>query len=905
MSTANRSESFEFLRGRRGEIAAGWYRAVAGTGFTALPAAEVRRRLEDLSERAVDLLLSEPFDRAEARGLGSALAGMHYLSPESLSRTQEELTLRLLAGLEPDQIVALQPRLAAFLSELAAGFTETSREQVLREQEEIRGALLRERERAEEALRRSEASLAEAQRVARLGHWEYDFDEDRVIWSDEIYRIFGVSGEDFGQTLDAYLSLIHPDDLPVVGRAGQEALQTGNVVTYEYRIFRPDGELRALQQRMQYTLDYGPLPLEEYGAVLAGYLSGLSGGEDADYFGPTAAALKEVGRLAGRPVKLVGAVQDVTERKWAEEELRRARDELEIRVRERTAELARANEDLRAEVGKRERSEKAQRLLAEAGAVLSSSLNYRSTLSAVADLVVPRVADWCSVDVLEDDGTLRNVAVAHEDPQKVAWARELQQEYPPDPEALRGSYGVARTGDPEFYPEITDEMLAGAARSARHLRLLRGLGFTSAIIVPLVTRDRTLGVMSLVSAESRRRYDEADLELARELARHAALAVDNALLYEAARKEISDRRRAEEALRSSRNELEIVLQGVTDGITAQDLNGRLVYANQAAARIIGFSSASELVEAPVSEFMRKFEVLDESGRPFPMDQLPGRRALRGERNPEALLRYREAETGRERWTIVRAAPVFGDSGNVLFAVNIFRDITELRRTEEALREARQAERHRIARDLHDRALQDLSYALAEAQVTARLVEDRDLTERLKGVTEAMQRAGRALRGALYDLRQDDAERSFVRSIESLVELSRRMSRGFEVELTVGDGVPDELPETTSREALTVVQEALNNARRHSSARKVSVTVRKDSDYLVAEVSDDGCGFGEETPPGIGLRSMPERAESLGGDLEVLSSPGRGTRVVLRFPLRGRPGAAPNGRSETGGRGGAA
>src|SRR5215210_240311 len=132
-----------------------------------------------------------------------------------------------------------------------------------------------------------------------------------------------------------------------------------------------------------------------------------------------------------------------------------------------------------------------------------------------------------------------------------------------------------------------------------------------------------------------------------------------------------------------------------------------------------------------------------------------------------------------------------------------------------------------------------------------------------------------------------------------------MSRGFEVELTVGDGVPDELPETTSREALTVVQEALNNARRHSSARKVSVTVRKDSDYLVAEVSDDGCGFGEETPPGIGLRSMPERAESLGGDLEVLSSPGRGTRVVLRFPLRGRPGAAPNGRSETGGRGGAA
>lgn len=167
---------------------------------------------------------------------------------------------------------------------------------------------------------------------------------------------------------------------------------------------------------------------------------------------------------------------------------------------------------------------------------------------------------------------------------------------------------------------------------------------------------------------------------------------------------LRERERAEEALRSSRDELEIVLQGVTDGITAQDPTGRLVYANEAAAGIIGYPSVRALMEASVPEMMRRFEVLDESGRPFPPERLPGRRALRGERDPEALLRYRELATGRERWAMVRAAPVFGERGHVMLSVNIFRDVTERVRMEEALREVRQAERGRIARDLHDRAL---------------------------------------------------------------------------------------------------------------------------------------------------------------------------------------------------------
>src|SRR5215212_6424238 len=187
--------------------------------------------------------------------------------------------------------------------------------------------------------------------------------------------------------------------------------------------------------------------------------------------------------------------------------------------------------DVAHDITESKRREEAQRFLAEVGATLSSSLDYRATLASVARLAVPRLADWCAVDIVEEDGTLERLAVEHEDLQKVQVAHELQERYPPDPETPQGLLRVLRSGQSEFYPDITDEMMVAAARDAEHLRLMRELGFVSLIFVPLVARGRTLGVITLVSAESGRRYREADLELAEELARHAALAVDNARLY--------------------------------------------------------------------------------------------------------------------------------------------------------------------------------------------------------------------------------------------------------------------------------------------------------------------------------------------------------------------------------------
>ena len=169
--------------------------------------------------------------------------------------------------------------------------------------------------------------------------------------------------------------------------------------------------------------------------------------------------------------------------------------------------------------------------LADASELLAGILDPDAALAELADLSVPRIADWCGIELVEDDGTLRNVAVAHADPDRVRLAAELRSSYPIDPEAATGVPNVIRTGRSELYSEIDEEMLARSAQDAEHLRIMRELGLVSVMIVPLVARGRSIGAVSFVAAESGRRYDEHDLELAEDLARRAALAIDNSMLF--------------------------------------------------------------------------------------------------------------------------------------------------------------------------------------------------------------------------------------------------------------------------------------------------------------------------------------------------------------------------------------
>jgi PAS domain S-box-containing protein len=174
-----------------------------------------------------------------------------------------------------------------------------------------------------------------------------------------------------------------------------------------------------------------------------------------------------------------------------------------------------------------------QRSLAEAGQLLASSLDYEQTLERIARMIVPELADWCGIDMVDEHGDLQNVAVAHADPSKVEMAHALRRRYPPDMDAPTGVPAIVRGGPAQLYPEIPEEMLIAAARDEEHLRVIREVGMRSAMAVPMRIGDETLGAITFVSAESGRRFDEDDLAFAEDLALRAATAVQNARLFEA------------------------------------------------------------------------------------------------------------------------------------------------------------------------------------------------------------------------------------------------------------------------------------------------------------------------------------------------------------------------------------
>jgi PAS domain S-box-containing protein len=189
------------------------------------------------------------------------------------------------------------------------------------------------------------------------------------------------------------------------------------------------------------------------------------------------------------------------------------------------------------DVSERRRREDAAAFTAEVSRLLSDSLDPGTTLATVADAAVPRLADWCAVDLVEDPTSgawppqLTRVAVVHHDPRMLALGEELTRRYPTDWSTDEGRARVLRTGNPLFLPTVTDAMLVTGARDEHHLALLRALRFSSIIVVPLTARGLILGALTLCASESGRRYDEADLALAIDLGQRAGIALDNARLF--------------------------------------------------------------------------------------------------------------------------------------------------------------------------------------------------------------------------------------------------------------------------------------------------------------------------------------------------------------------------------------
>ena len=234
-------------------------------------------------------------------------------------------------------------------------------------------------------------------------------------------------------------------------------------------------------------------------------------------------------------------LHDVTERELTRQQLQDQALELEQQVEEAQAlseELEATNEELQNAAADaesaRELAEDAERrasYLAEVSAALSTSLDVETNLQTIARLAVPRLADWCFIDMQDEGGAIRTAAIAHREPEKVAFARRVLERFPIDLNAPHGTGKVLRTGEAELVAEIPEAWLEAMAHDAEHLEMVRSVGFNSYVSVPLLARGRTIGVLSIVSAESGKRYGPTELALAEEVARRAAIAVDNARLF--------------------------------------------------------------------------------------------------------------------------------------------------------------------------------------------------------------------------------------------------------------------------------------------------------------------------------------------------------------------------------------
>jgi signal transduction histidine kinase len=560
------------------------------------------------------------------------------------------------------------------------------------------------------------------------------------------------------------------------------------------------------------------------------------------------------------------------------------------------------------------------RFLAEASRTLAQSLDYETTLATVAGLATPELGAWVLVDLVEEDGAVRRLAVVHPDPAKQALARELERGYPPAVEDALGAPVVLRTREPVLVPEVTDDLLIAAARDARHLEILRTLGMGSFMVVAMVARGEVVGSMTFVSAESGRRYDADDLALVEDLATRCAFAVDNARLYRAAE-------RARGAVDVERERLRIVvLQTPAPLALLEGPELRFALVNDAYKRVsgggrdvTGLTPRTAFPELAGSGIHELFDQVYATGEPWV--------------GPETLVRYDRDGTGvQDTWFDLRFEPVRDAGGRVVgvfnFAVDVTDQVRARRQTERLLADAQAA---RAEAEAANRAKGEFMAVMSHELRTplnaiggyAELMElgiHGPVTAEQGAALARIQRSQRHLLGLVnevlnyakletgavrYEIR-DVAVCDAVTEAEGLI-LPQARAKGLALAI---DDCPGDLTVRADPEKLRqVLVNLLSNAIKFTNARAglardVSVTCAAGPDGRVAiRVRDTGIGIAADKlgsifepfvqvrsdltrtaeGTGLGLAISRDLARGMDGDLTVESTLGVGSTFTLTLP----------------------
>ncbi|MGI8689273.1 MAG: ATP-binding protein [Thermomicrobiales bacterium] len=517
------------------------------------------------------------------------------------------------------------------------------------------------------------------------------------------------------------------------------------------------------------------------------------------------------------------------------------------------------------------RAEITSRFLADASATLAESLDYETTLQRVARLAVPRVADWCSVEIADADGMPQFLALAHVDPEKIALAHEHRRRYPADPDAPYGAAAAIRTGQSQLLHEIPDASLVAGAQDADHLAMLRALGLASSMLVPLIARGRVLGTITFVSSSHEWLYGPDDLAFAEELGRRAAIAIDNARLYR-------DAQAAEARFRS-------LFEHVPDTILLADAEGRYRDANPAATLLLGYDrdellllSVPDVVAAERGWTEAEYKTFTQTGL--------WRGELHLRRKDGALVPVE-----------VRATAVDLPTGNVF--ISVARDISERRAHE-------QQQQDFLAIVAHD-----LRTPLTALKGYASLMQRRKAyNERSMAVMVAQAERLDRLVNDVLEVSRLDAHRLELHKSE--VELTHMVRQCVDEAEDVAERhrVRVELPDRPiigwwdSDRICQVIQNLVSNAIKYSPEDdEVVVRVEDCGDQARASVSDRGIGIPAEALPrlfdrfyraenvqagsikglGLGLYIAKSLVEAHGGTMTVESTLGKGSTFILTLP----------------------